>query len=103
MSARLPGMISAAMVAGVAVLYISIIRGEDHANDLTVVVGFAGALFVAVAAAIAGALASDPYWRRLAFGIAGGITLVCAWLTGLSIGIFLVPSVLLLAFALGRG
>jgi hypothetical protein len=103
MTARMPGLLSAAMVAGVAVLYIAIIRSEDEANDLTVVVVFAGMLLIAAAAALLGALVSDPYWRRLAFGIAAAITLACAWVSGFSIGILLVPAVILLAFGFGRG
>lgn len=103
MAARVPGLLSAAMIGGVAVLYISIIRSQGEVHDLTVVVGFAATLFTAAGAALAGALARDPYWRRLAFGIAAAITFVCAWLSGFSVGLLLVPSVLLLMFALGRG
>ena len=103
MTARMPGLLSAAMVAGVAVLYIAIIRSEDEAYDLTVVVVFAGVLLTAAVAALLGALSSDPYWRRLAFGIAAAITFACALVSGFSIGILLFPAVILLAFALGRG
>ena len=50
-----------------------------------------------------GSLARDPYWRRLQFGIAAAITLVCAWLSALSIGIVFLPALLLLVFAITRG
>ncbi|MDP9492444.1 MAG: hypothetical protein M3P42_09655 [Actinomycetota bacterium] len=103
MATRVPGLLSAAMIGGVAVLYIAVIRSQGEVHDLNVVVAFASALFTAAGAALAGALARDPYRRRLAFGIAAAITFVCAWLSGLSIGVFLLPSVLLLMFALGRG
>jgi hypothetical protein len=103
MAARLPGLIAAAMVAGVAILYVAIIRSQGEVHDLTVVIGFASALFTAAGAALVGALARDPYWRRLAFGIAAAITFACAWLSGLSIGPLLVPAVVLLAFSVSRG
>jgi len=58
---------------------------------------------VAAALVVGGSLAQDPYWRRLQFGIAAGITLLCGWLTGLSIGILFLPALILLVFALARG
>jgi hypothetical protein len=103
MAARLPGLIAAAMVGGVAVLYIAVIRSQGEVHDMTVVAGFASALFVTAVAGLAGSLAHDPYWRRLAFGSAATIAFVCMWLSGLSIGPLLLPAVVLLAFAFGRG
>lgn len=103
MAARLPGLMAAAMVAGVAILYIAIIRSQGEVHDMTVVAGFASALFVAAGAALTGSLARDPYWRRLAFGIAAAIAFFCMWLAGLSIGPLLLPAVVLLAFAVSRG
>ena len=103
MAARLPGLLAAAMVGGVAVLYVAIIRSQDEVHGMTVVVAFSSALFAAAVAALAGSLARDPYWRRLAFGIAAAIAFVWMWLTGLSIGPMLFPAVVLLAFAFARG
>ena len=103
MAARLPGLLAASLVGGVAVLYIAMIRGQGDVRDITVVVAFSSALVATAVAALAGSLARDPYWRRLAFGIAAAIAFVCMWLTGLSIGPVLFPAVVLLAFAFARG
>jgi hypothetical protein len=103
MTARLPGLLAAAVIAGVAVLYLGIIRSEPGPNPMDVVAAYAGAMLVAAALAAGGTFATDPYLRRLQFGVAGAITLVCAWLGALSIGVLFLPALLLLAFALGRG
>lgn len=103
MTARLPGLLAAAMLVGVAVLYLGIIRSEPGPNPMDVVSLYAGAMLVAAVLAAGGSFARDPYWRRLQFGIAGAITLVCAFLGALSIGVLFLPALLLLAFALGRG
>jgi hypothetical protein len=103
MTARLPGLAAAAMLAGVAVLYLAIILGEPDPNPAGTVSLFAGAMLIAALLAAGGALARDPYWRRLQFGIATAITFVLAVLGALSIGILFVPSLLLLMYSLGRG
>ena len=103
MAARLPGLLAAMLVGGVAVLYLAIIRSQGEVHDMTVVVSFASALVVTAVLALGGSLAHDPYWRCLAFGIAASIAFVCMWLTGLSIGPLLLPAVVLLAYAFGRG
>jgi hypothetical protein len=96
-------MIAAAMVGGVAVLYIAVIRSQGEVHDTSVVAGFSSALFAAVVTALAGSLAGDSYGRGLAFGIAAAIAFVCMWISGLSIGPLLLPAVVLLAFAFARG
>ena len=103
MTARMPGLVAAALVVGVAVLYLAIILGESGPNDMGVVWFFTGVMLLAAALAVGGSLAQDPYWRRLQFGIAAGITFLCGWLTGLSIGILFLPALILLVFALARG
>ena len=103
MATRLPGMIASAMVGGVAVLYIAVIRSQGEVHDTSVVAGFSSALFAAAVTALAGSHARDPSRRRLAFGIAAAIAFVCMWLSGLSIGPLLLPAVVLLAFASARG
>ena len=102
-AARLPGLVAAAMLASVAVLYVSIIRSEPDPNPMDVVAFYAGTMLVAAGLAAGGSFASDPYWRRLQLGIAGAIALVCAWLGALSIGPLLLPAVILLVFAFSRG
>jgi hypothetical protein len=103
MASRIPGVLAAAIVAGVAVFYLVIIFGEPEPNDGTVVAFVAGALALGAALSIAGSLAHDPWWRRVLFGFAAAIVLLIAWLGAFSIGLLLVPAVLLLMFALGRG
>jgi hypothetical protein len=103
MSARLPGMLAAALLAGVAVLYVAIILGQGDQGHGDRVAFFASAIVTAALLAAGGALARDPYWRRLQFGIAAFITFVCAWLAALSIGpLFWLP-LLVLVFAVIRG
>ena len=103
MAARQPGLIAAALVAGVAVLYLGVIRSESGPNDIGIVSFYAGLMLLAAALSVGGSVANDAYWRRLLLGIAGAITLGCAWLGALSIGPLLLPAVLLLMFAFGRG
>jgi hypothetical protein len=103
MASRLPGVLAAAMVVAVAVIYLDIIFGEPEPNPGTVVAFVTGALVLGAALSIVGSLAHAPWWRRVLFGFAAAIVLVIAWLGALSIGLLLVPAVLLLAFAFGRG
>jgi hypothetical protein len=103
MPSRVPPLSAAALTAAVAVLYLAIILSESEPNDLGVVVGFAGALFLAAATATGGAFERDPFARRTLFGFSAIVTFVCAWLSGFSIGPLLFPSVLLLAYATARG
>ena len=105
MAARLPGLLAGAMIAGVAVLYVSVIlcQGEPHNDFAGIVVLYTALMLTAAALATGGTLAQDAYWRRLQFGIAAAITLVCGILGALSIGMFFLPPLLLLAFAVGRG
>ena len=104
MPSRLPGLAAAALTTAVAVLYLVVIFDEGiETNDGTVVTFVAGSLALGAALGAAGALARDPYWRRLSFGIAAGVIAVIAFLGMFSIGMLLVPSLLLLMFALGRG
>lgn len=103
MASRLPGVLAAAIVAGVAVLHLVIIFDEPGGSDGTVVAFVAGALVLGAVLSIAGSLAHEPWSRRVLFGFAAAIVFVIAWLAGFSFGLLLVPAVLLLAFALGRG
>ena len=103
MASRLPGVLAAAIVAGVAVIYLDIIFGEPEPHLGAIVAFVTGALVLGAALSIAGSLAHDRWWRRVLFGFAAAIVLVIAWLGALSIGLLLVPAVLLLAFAFGRG
>lgn len=103
MTSRLPGLVAAALLFGVAVLYVGIIFSESGPNDMGVVSFFTALMLLAAMLAVGGSLAKDSYWRRLQFGIAGGITFVCAVLGALSIGILFLPSLLLLLFAFSRG
>jgi hypothetical protein len=103
MASRLPGLFAAANVAGVAVLYLVIISSEPGGNDGTVVALVAGALILCTALSIAGALANDPWSRRMLLGVAAAIVFVLAVLGSASIGLLLYPAVVLLAIGVGRG
>lgn len=103
MAERLPGLVAAAMLAAIAVLYIALVGQDDSHGHGERVAFFASCIVGAALLAVGGSLARDPYWRRLQFGIAAAITLVCAWLTALSIGMAFWPALLLLVFALSRG
>lgn len=105
MTQRLPGLVASALLAAIAVIYVWLILGqsETHHSFRGVVPLFTGIVVLAATLSAGGSLARDPYWRRLQFGIAAVITLVCGWLTGLSIGILFLPALFLLVFALARG
>jgi MFS family permease len=103
MASRVPPLLAAGLISGVAVLYLWVVLDEPDPNDMGVVVAFAGGLFIAAAAAVAGTLVRDSFTRRTAFGAACLLTFALAWLSGFSIGPLLLPSVLLLAYAVGRG
>jgi hypothetical protein len=103
MATRLPVLVSAAMLAAIAVLYLVLVAQDDSHGHGERVAFFASCIVVATLLAIGGSLAGDPYWRRLQFGIAAAITVICAWLAALSIGMLFLPALLLLVFALTRG
>ena len=103
MDARLPGFAAAALVAGVALVYILVLSGEPDPGDGPAVYFVVAALLLGAALSVLGALAGDPWWRRVLFGFAGGLVLVLAWLGGLSFGPLLIPAIFLLAFAFSRG
>lgn len=94
MAQRLPGLLAAALLGAVAILYVAVILGQSEPNNdfRGVVPMYTGAMLLAAALAVGGSLARDRYWRRLQFGIAAGITLVCAWLGALSIGMLCAPA-----------